>query len=441
MNKTLLIIRREYLTRVKKKSFLLATLLTPLGIAAFIAVASLIFGYESDDAKRVAVIDQAGVFPGGIKDEATLKFVKSTKSLEELKAAVKADEFDGVLVIPKVTDLYAKDYEALFYTEGSMTLDVESALRERVRDAMREYRATSLGLDSKNLAALKFKVDIEPEPIDAAEKDSSAMTGAIGAGLGTMMGFAMYLVIFIYGLMVMRSVMEEKTTRIVEVMISSVKPFQLMLGKIIGVGLVGLTQLGLWLILIPLIVGGAGLVFGFDTTPSMANPSSAQAAAANMDPEQMQSMAEQMLTEVNNLNWWAILPLFLIYFLGGYFLYASLFAAVGSVMGDDMGESQSLTIPITIPVILAIYIMFAVVQAPNSTLAMWSSQFPLFSPIVMPSRLAFGPPVWEVVLSVTILIATAVFFVWLSARIYRTGILLYGKKVGFKELGKWMVRG
>ncbi len=441
MHKTLLIIRREYLTRVKKKSFLLATLLTPLGIAAFIAVASLIFGYESDDAKRVAVVDEAGVFPGGIKDEATLKFVKSTKSLEELKAAVKAEEFDGVLVIPKVTDLYAKDYEALFYTEGSLTLDVESALRERVRDAMREYRATSLGLDAKNLAALKFKVDIEPEPIDEAGEDTSSMTGAIGAGLGTMMGFAMYLVIFIYGMMVMRSVMEEKTTRIVEVMISSVKPFELMLGKIIGVGLVGLTQLGLWLILIPLIVGGAGLVFGFDSTPSMGDPSAAQAAAANVDPEQMQGMVEQMLAEINNLNWWAILPLFLIYFLGGYFLYASLFAAVGSVMGDDMGESQSLTIPITIPVILAIYIMFAVVQAPNSTLAMWSSQFPLFSPIVMPSRLAFNPPVWEVVLSVTILIATAIFFVWLSARVYRTGILLYGKKVGFKELGKWMVRG
>ena len=201
-------------------------------------------------------------------------------------------------------------------------------------------------------------------------------------------------------------------------------------------GLVGVTQVLVWAILIPLIVAGVSFFFGIE--PPQAG---AAGAGGEIDPAEAENMVLLAMQEIQNQNWWAILPLFLIYFLGGYFLYASLFAAVGSAMGEDQGESQALTIPITIPVVLAIYIMFAVVQAPNSTLAMWSSQFPLFSPIVMPARLAFSPPVWEVVLSVTILVATSIFFVWLSGRIYRAGILLYGKKIGFKEMGKWMVRG
>jgi ABC-2 type transport system permease protein len=437
MDKILLIIQREYLTRVKKKSFLLATLLTPLGIAAFIVVASLIFGYESDESKRIVVIDESGVITGGIKDEASIKFSLSKKSLEDLKQEVRDEKFDAIVVIPAVKNLYSKDLQVLYYSEDGLTLDVESVVKNRVKDYVRDYKAAQLGLEEKSLDALSFSTSVEPEPIDEDGENASKMTGAIGAGIGTIMGFVMYLTIFIYGMMVMRSVQEEKTTRIVEVMISSVKPFQLMLGKIIGVGLVGLTQVLIWAALIPLVVVGLSFFFGLEAPSSSA---SADAMAA-MDPEEAENMVLLAMTEIQNQNWWAIVPLFLIYFLGGYFLYASMFAAVGSAMGEDQGESQALTIPITIPVVLAIYIMFAVVQAPNSTLAMWSSQFPLFSPIVMPARLAFSPPIWEVALSVFILVVTSVFFVWLSARIYRTGILLYGKKIGFKELGKWMVRG
>jgi ABC-2 type transport system permease protein len=435
MDKILLIIQREYLTRVTKKSFLLATILTPLGIAAFIAVASLIFGYESDESKRIAVLDEAGVITGGIKDENTIKFSLQEGTLDELKQAVRDDRFDAVLVIPPITNVFSKDQLVYFYSEEGLTLDVEATVRSRAREYIRDYKAERLGLDEKSLAALNFSTSVEPEPIDEDGEDASKMTGAIGAGIGTFMGFVMYLTIFIYGMMVMRSVQEEKTTRIVEVMISSVKPFQLMLGKIIGVGLVGLTQVIIWAILIPLVVLGMSFFFGMEA------PDGGSGAAAAMDPEEAQNMVNLAMAEIRNQNWWAIVPLFLIFFLGGYFLYASLFAAVGSAMGEDQGESQALTIPITIPVVLAIYIMFVVVQAPNSSLAMWSSQFPLFSPIVMPARLAFNPPAWEVALSVVILVITSTFFVWLSGRIYRTGILLYGKKIGFKELGKWMVRG
>jgi len=281
MDKILLIIKREYLTRVKKKSFLLATILTPLGIAAFMVVASLIFGYESDEDKRIAVMDEGGVVTGGIKDEKAISFHLQSGTLDQLKDLVREGEYDGVLRIPPVSDLYTKDVEVEYYSDEGLTLDVEGVIRDRVRDFVRDYKAESLGLDSRSLDALSFDMSVEPEPIDEDGDDASAMTGAIGAGLGTFMGFVMYLTIFIYGMMVMRSVQEEKTTRIVEVMISSVKPFQLMLGKIIGVGLVGLTQVLVWAILIPLVVFIASLFFGIDLDQA----NEANMAAQGIDPE------------------------------------------------------------------------------------------------------------------------------------------------------------
>ncbi len=438
MNKIILIIKREYLTRVKKKSFLLLTLLTPLGIAAFGVLAGFIMSYQSDDAKRVAIIDEAGVFVGGIKDEEMLKFEKTTASLDTVKAQVARGDYDGAVLIPKITNLYAKSYEVQYYTDQDLTRDVEGGLRERVRDAVRDYRSRQLGLEAKAVDALRFDLTVDPEPINDDAKDATSMTGAISMIVSFAMVFAMYMVIFIYGMMVMRSVMEEKTTRIVEVMISSVKPFELMLGKIVGVGLVGLTQLSIWLVLIPALSMLTSLIFGIDTSPDMPGM---EAAAAGADPEQLQGIAQQFAVEVARINWWAIVPLFVLYFLSGYFLYASMFAAVGSAVGEDMSDGQSLTIPITIPVILAFYIAFAATSAPNSSLAVWSSMFPLFSPIVMPARLVFNPPFWQVALSLTLLIGTVLGFIWLSGRIYRTGILLYGKKASFSEIAKWMWKG
>jgi len=249
------------------------------------------------------------------------------------------------------------------------------------------------------------------------------------------MGFFMYFAVFFYGMMVMRSVMEEKTSRIVEIMISSVKPFQLMLGKIMGVGAVGLTQLLIWAILIPGITMLATMIMGIDPDQQL---EMAQNSGAAIDVEESTAMISQALNEIGNLNWYLLIPLFIVFFLGGFFLYASLFAAVGSAMSDDLGESQSLTLPITIPVILALYIMMAVIRSPNSSLAVWSSIFPLFSPIVMPARMAMGIPTWQIVVSILVLIGSVIFFIWLSGRIYRVGILMYGKKVSFKELGKWI---
>ena len=252
--------------------------------------------------------------------------------------------------------------------------------------------------------------------------------------MGGIMGFLMYMVIFIFGNMVMRSVMEEKINRIVEVMISSVKPFQLMLGKVIGVGGVGLTQLLIWMILIPVIILLAGAFVN--------DPGQAQQMAESMWPGMQDTANAQIsmvLKEFGSLNWWLILPSFVIFFLGGYFIYSSLFAAIGSAIGDDLGESQGLMMPIIIPVIFALMIMMSSLENPNSGMAVFGSIFPLFSPIVMPARLAFDPPLWQVLVSLGLLIITSLFFIWVSGRIYRIGILMYGKRLTFREIWKWLL--
>ncbi|MBK7935631.1 MAG: ABC transporter permease [Lewinellaceae bacterium] len=248
------------------------------------------------------------------------------------------------------------------------------------------------------------------------------------------MTFLMFMMVLVYGQMVMRSVMEEKTSRIVEVMMSSVKPFELMLGKILGTGAVGLTQMIIWVVLSGAVTFLIPLVMGFDAS-SMPTP----ANTPQIDPEQMQGEGIRIMAELSKQNWPLIVFSFIIFFLGGYFIYASMFAAIGSAMGDDLGEGQSLVLPVTIPLSLAFYIVsMAGWRNPDSGLMVFASMFPLFSPIAMPFRMAFNPPWWQVALSLTLVVLAAFFFVWLAGRIYRVGILLYGKKVTLKEIGKWL---
>lgn len=434
MNKLWLIIKREYLTRVTRRSFILATLLTPLAMGLFIVVITVIFSYKGDDSKRIAVIDEGKILAGNIASDGNIFFRKMDVDLEDLKQNLAEEGFNGILYLPPVDNVLDRSYDIYFYSDEKLTLNIEPVIIRGVGRALREYKITELQLDKRQLEALDTDIELEPRPISSeAESNTGKLASKIAAVMGFAMGFVMYLTVFIYGMMVMRSVMEEKTSRIVEVMISSVKPFQLMMGKIIGVGAVGLTQLAIWLILFPVILVVTSLIFGMD--PSQME---APAAAGQMEPEETQALALQIINELSNLNWWVIIPLFIAYFLGGYFIYASLFAAVGSAMGDDLGEGQSLTIPITIPVLLAFYIMIASIEAPNSTLATWSSIFPLFSPIVMAARIPYDPPAWQLIVSLLLLVGTAIGLVWLSGRIYRVGILMYGKKVSLKELARWM---
>lgn len=437
MNKLWIIIRREYLSRVTSKAFLLATLLTPIGFAVFFVVVGLIFSYEGGNSLRIAVTDRSQMLgDNGIKSEndGSINYILVSLKDSEIIEKIKKDEYDAWLELPSMGNPNSKQYNAFVHTDEKLSLDDQMRIETAVEKILRTWKIAQFKLDEATLASLDTDVSIDPQPIDASQKDVSTVSSIVAAGIGSLMGMIMYIAVFIYGIMVMRGVMEEKTNRIVEVVISSVKPFELMLGKIVGIGAVGLTQVLIWSIIIPVMYMILIPMFGI-------NPPPPQMGAGQISPADMamaQDQAYLFIEELGSQNWWSILPLFLVYFLGGYFLYASMFAAIGSAIGDDMSESNSLTLPVSIPIVLAVYIMITVVKMPDSNLAIWSSIFPLFSPIVMPARLAFSPPWWQVLLSVVVLLGTSAFFVWLAGKIYRVGILLYGKKASFKEISKWI---
>ncbi len=441
MSKLRLIIQREYLTRVRTRAFLLGTLLTPLAFGAFFLIQGLMMSYKNNEQRKIVIFDEAGVVkPGtGIADERGLQFSLAPQgsNLEALKNDVRAKKYDGVLRLPPLASLAVKKQTVYLYSDEQFNPETEGLIKRRIASKFEDFKIDSLHLDRKSLNDIKTEVSLDPEPIDKKDDDASSMTSGVAMGISFFMGIAMYMLVLIWGSIVMRSVMEEKMNRIVEVIMSSVKPFDLMLGKIIGSAGVGLTQLIIWAILNTIIIFGVQMLFGIDPAAAQASgmPGGMPAGAT----EEMQDKLPILMNEIMRQNWWYIIGISLLFFLGGYFLYASLFAAVGSAVGDDMGEAQSLTFPITIPIIIAFLLMTTVVmRAPHSPLAVFASIFPLFSPIVMPGRLAFHPPLWQVILSVIVLIASAIFFVWLSGRIYRVGILMYGKKVSFKEISKWM---
>lgn len=439
MNKLWLIIKREYLSRVTKKAFILGTFLTPLGIAALIFFNVKLATYKDDNFKKIAIFDESGILKSTPENQSNVHFTMVEGSIEALKKQVLDKQYDGLLVVPPITNTMLNSYTIKYYSDDKIGNDMSNDIADKIEDAIKGFKINELKLDTAKISALKTRVEIDPDPI-AGEKNASSISGLVAMGIGGLMGFIMYLSVFIYGMMIFRSVMEEKTSRIVEVMISSVKPFQLMLGKIIGVGAVGLTQFVIWAILLVGISFGAGALMSPKSADLANNPALKMPPGTIANAEQMESMnkSAQLMVELQNQNWIVMVPLFLIFFVLGYLMYSSLFAAVGSAVGDDTGEAQSLTLPITIPVILAIYIMMTAIRAPESSLAVWSSIFPLFSPIVMPARLPFNPPFWQVALSIILLAATVLFLVWLAGRIYRVGILMYGKKVTFKELGKWL---
>jgi ABC-2 type transport system permease protein len=438
MSKLSLIIKREYLTRVTKKSFIIGTLLAPLGLLVYMLVIVGLTKYESGSEIKVAVLDEGGMVKQ-IPDDKGVRFIPSGgKSLEQLKAEVSEKKLDGVLQIPPLGSFQKKEHTIFFYSDAKLAPEKSSVIERKIARKIREYKIDSLGLDPSKLEMLDTEIAIDPEKITGTGEDDSKYTAGVGLAIGGIMAFIMFFMVTMYGAMVMRSVMEEKTSRIVEVMMSSVRPFELMLGKIIGAGAVGLTQVLAWIILsgavffiVPFFVGGVD--------PAQMQAPVAMGDAPQIDPEQMEGEAFRFMTEIGKQNWPLIIFSFIIFFLGGYFIYSSLFAAIGSAMGDDMGEGQSLTLPVMIPIILAFYITaFAGMRNPDSGLMVFASLFPLFSPIVMPFRMAFNPPMWQIILSLVLVVAAAFFFVWLAGRIYRVGILLYGKKVTFKEIGKWM---
>jgi ABC-2 type transport system permease protein len=409
-------------------------LLAPVGLAVYLFVIVFLSNYQGGDEIKVAVLDEANMV-GTLPDEKGVRFVPSAgKNLDQLKAEVNEKQVNGILRIPALGNFQQKDHTVFYYSDEKLAPEKSSLIEKRIAGKIKEFKMDSLKLDAEKLKLLESDVSIDPEGIkNNEENDQSKYTAGVGLAVGGIMTFMLFFMVLMYGQMVMRSVMEEKTNRIVEVMMSSVRPFDLMMGKIIGAGLVGLTQVVAWVVLSGAVSLLVPLVAGVGPVEPPLTPGSAP-----VDPEMMQDTGMRLMAELSKQNWPLLIGAFIIYFLGGYFIYASMFAAVGSAMGDDLGEGQSLTLPAVLPLILAFYIVaMAGWRNPDSGLMVFASIFPLFSPVAMPFRLAFNPPWWQVATSLLLVVGSAVFFVWLAGRIYRVGILMYGKKVTLKEMWKW----
>lgn len=443
MNKLFLIIQREYFSRVKKKSFLIMTLLGPLLMAGVMIVPVWLAMRDKTD-HQVLVLDQSGLFIDKIPNTKQIKFTYSNQSLQSAKEKLSQGPFDLIMVVPLEIINEGKATPLLYYKKqpGAST---EQYITNTIENILFDYRLQGDSIDVLKIDKARRPVQLITLKVTDAGKDEKTNT-SINMFIGFAGAIAIYFMIFLYGSQVMRGVIEEKTNRIVEVIVSSVKPFQLMLGKIIGVALVGLTQFVLWIILTLIISTTVnGILFKNqiadsvkkDTQMEQVMKNDITAGVTKMEKINSPNEVLQLFDDVKNINVTKLVLCFAFYFLVGYLLYAALFAAIGSAV-DSEADTQQFILPVTIPLILSFIIAQSVVTDPDSSMAQFFSIFPLTSPIVMMVRLPFDVPVWELALSMTMLVIGFLFFTWLAGKIYRTGILMYGKKVSWKELGKWL---
>ncbi|CAN5421397.1 ABC transporter permease [soil metagenome] len=432
MNKIWLIIQREYWTRVRKKSFLLTTILAPLGVVAFMAISVLVvMGGQTD--KRIVVIDETGKFAQKFEDKNGFYFKYEDTTLAYMNEVYKNLNYDGILYIPE-----PKNWQTIrpeYRSESQLGTSAKDYVTAQISKVTRNILIEQENIDKASLEKIN-NIDVAITQKIIGEEEDKQASAELGTALGYLLGFAIYIILLIYGTMVMKSVAEEKTSKVVEIIISSVKPFQLMMGKILGIGLVGLTQLVIWGILLIGLQVTIGIVFAgyISELTQVANDPTMSAGAPD------QAKIAQFLEAVKQINVLQLFGIFVFYFVGGYILYGSLFAAIGSAAGDDMDGNQSLNFIVTIPIIISIIIMTSVVQEPTSTLAVIASIFPLTSPVVMPARLGFDIPGlwWQMGLSMVMLVLGFIFTTWLAGRIYRTGILMQGKKITLKDMGMWL---
>ncbi len=421
MNKTFIIIKREYLTRVRKKTFIISTILFP------VLYLGLIFGMGYLGAKtkpklNVAVIDSSGYFDRGRIERENQKDSTSLLNLVNIPKDSLVNNFsdlgyDGYILIPRQDNWQSGLKDLLLYTNRTMGTDASGRVENKLNNIWNEIKNEKLGIDEDKKNIIKTStVDVKSVNVH----DTSA-NSAVASTIGYVAGFLIYFILLVYGSQVMMGVMEEKTNRIAEVIVSSVKPFQLMLGKILGIGLVALTQFFLWVAFIFII---------YNVTQASGSSTGAMSGVVGNVQEVFSSINIPM-----------ILFGFVFYFLGGFFFYSSLYAAIGSAVNEDMREAQSLSFPVTLLVIFSIAMMSVAMNDPTGPVAVWGSIIPFSSPIIMMARIPFGVPgtvpYWQLGLSMALLIAGFIFSVWLCGKIYRTGILMYGKKPTWKEMLKW----
>jgi ABC-2 type transport system permease protein len=440
MSKIAIIAGREFNERVRKKSFIFTTILMPILMVGIMFVPALMMNIQSDEAKEILVVDQSGLIAERLEDSSTIDFTPSDKTLEELTTQQGESNPFGILIIG--SDVATNPSNVQLLTYESSTINIESAISDQIASIIESEKLKAYNIDDIDaiLAEIQTNVTLKVKQLDESgeTQDSSSM---LNIALAYIFGFLIYMFVFLYGNMVMQGVIEEKSNKVMEVMVSSVRPFQLMMGKILGIASVAVTQFVIWVIFI-LVVGGAAInLMGLDEMMAAAGSAAAMDPMAMAGAAQMPAVDSEMVsilaTITNPAYLLRILGGFLIYFIGGYLLYAAMFAAVGSAV-DNEKDTNNLQLPITVPLILALFVMMSAMQEPNGPLAFWFSMIPFTSPIVMMVRLPYGVPGWELALSIGLLVATFVAIVLLAGKIYRVGVFMYGKKPSFKELLKWM---
>lgn len=441
MSKIGIIIQREYTSRVMKKSFLLLTFLTPIFMAAMFVLPMWIATLKDDTIKNIVVVDNTKSLNNVLKSNEQYTFIFTDQTIDAVrqersdKKSKKNSELTAVLYVSD--DLVDNPDAVTIYSEKQINMELKTYIANEINSYVRDQKLAAYNIEDLKEKIEKSKSNINISTIkwdsSGKEKEGSAEMALI---IGMAAAFLIYIFIMSYGSQVMSGVLQEKTSRIVEVIISSVKPFELMMGKIIGIALVGLTQFSIWIVFTLLLSGIGTAIFGagFNTAPMAETMQMGQTAVPEGDSADMMNKVFAMLSGFDLVK---VAGLFILYFLGGYLLYASLFAAIGSAV-DNETDTQQFSMPVTLPIIFAIFIGIYAAQSPDSALAFWGSIIPFTSPVVMMARVPYDVPTWQILLSLAVLVGSFVASTWLAGRIYRTGILMYGKKVSWKELWKWV---
>ena len=456
-----LIIEREYLNKVKKKSFLLITFLTPILFAAIAILPSLIMLGTKEEAKRVGVVDRSGIVTPFLESSDVIEYVfldPETTDINAVKSDLGGAGIDILLSVSALDETNSLTAEC--FSEKPVGMDAGENIENRINNAVEAYRIEQSGIKDLEtiMSSVKSNIRLRQYTIDESGNETITESGVYMA-ISMILGMALYMFITLFSAMVMSSVIEEKSSRVVEVLVSSVKATELMFGKIVGVALVALTQFILWIVLTGVIVGGVGAIVGMDKITGMLDDGSVSSVveasdmgvhpSGDIDLSAITAPADTtaaaggptgvnaIFSTLGQLNYGQIAIAFLFFFVFGYLLYASLFAAIGSAVENE-GDSNQLQIPVTIPLLLGFFVALYAFKAPDSQLVFWFSMIPFTSPIVMLARIPFGVATWELILSIAILILTFLGCAWASAKIYKVGILMYGKKSTFKDLWKWL---
>ena len=441
MNKIGLIIKREYLTRVKKRSFIIMTIIGPILMAAIFIVPVYIAQMEGE-MKIIGVIDETGLFMDKFPSGDQVLFVELDEGIADAKKNMDKNGYYAILHIPR-SELNVPE-SAIIYSSGQPNIIVKGVIKNAMRKEVESLKLSASGVDPNVLKSIRTKINLLTIKVNEGGDEEKTST-ELSMAVGFISGFLIYIFIFMYGAQVMRGVIEEKTSRIIEVIISSIKPFQLMMGKIVGVAMVGLTQFTVWIIATLILVSSFMAIFSDDISGheiskmKMQNETILQQDGSNAI-ENTEGVNQSIVTiyeSIQSINFGLVAGSFLFFFIGGYLLYGALFAAIGSAV-DGETDTQQFMIPITVPLILSIALSQFIIQNPDGPAAFWFSIFPLTSPVIMMIRIPFGVPFLDLALSIVFLVLGFLGATWLAAKIYRTGILMYGKKVNYKELWKWI---